>query len=55
MTPDERVGLLRQLFERGLASYMETFEVDRRVAVARIKAARRLGRRHSACARSNAD
>jgi hypothetical protein len=50
MTPDERVVLAVRLGEEGLASYVETHGVDRRTAVARIKATRRLGRRPSVCA-----
>jgi hypothetical protein len=50
MTPDERVRLAERLGEEGLASYMRTHGVDRRTAVARIKATRRLGRRPSASA-----
>jgi hypothetical protein len=36
------------LGEAGLLRYMEAHGVDRRTAIARIKAARRLGRRASA-------
>jgi len=50
MTPDERIRLAERLGEEGLASYMDAHRVDRRTAVARIKATRRLGRRPSACA-----
>jgi len=50
MTPDERVRVAERLGEEGLASYMDAQRVDRRTAVARIKATRRLGRRPSACA-----
>lgn len=55
MTPDERIGVVVRLREEGLASYMETHGVDRRTAVARIEATRRLGRRQSACAEADAD
>ena len=55
MTPDERLGLLLQLSVQGLQSYMDTFGIDRRTAVSRIKMTRQLGRRQSACAQSNAD
>lgn len=54
MTPDERVALAARLGEEGLASYLETHKLDRRTAVARIKATRRLGRRASACAAARA-
>ncbi|MGQ0733793.1 MAG: hypothetical protein ACT4QD_09075 [Acidobacteriota bacterium] len=50
MTPAERVALAERLGEDGVTSYMATHGVDRRAAIARIKATHRLGRRHSACA-----
>jgi hypothetical protein len=50
MTPDERVVLARQLGESDLRSYMINKGVDRQTAVAHVKQARRLGRRHSSCA-----
>lgn len=53
MTPGERVRLAVRLSEDGLASYMATHRVDRRAAVTRIKATRRLGRRFSACAEAD--
>ncbi|MBA2301249.1 MAG: hypothetical protein H0W08_01295 [Acidobacteria bacterium] len=49
MSPAERVALAHRLAEAGIAAYMLTHGIDRRTAVARIKATRRLGRRHSAC------
>jgi hypothetical protein len=55
MTADERIDLLGRLADEGLGTYMETFGVDRRTAVARIEATRRLGRRRSACADPDAD
>ncbi|MEQ1759953.1 MAG: hypothetical protein ABL986_16680 [Vicinamibacterales bacterium] len=48
MTPDERVALLGAMYEQGLTTYMLAQGVARSVAVARIKATRRLGRRPSA-------
>jgi hypothetical protein len=53
MTPAERVALAARLGEEGLASYMTLHRLDRRAAVARIKAARRLGRRPSASAEAD--
>lgn len=53
MTPDERVRLAERLSEEGLTSYIATHGIDRRTAVARIKATRRLGRRRSACAEAD--
>ena len=50
MTPDERVDLAFKLGEQGLAEYMVTRGVDRRTAISRIRATRRLGRRPSASA-----
>ena len=47
MTPDARVTLVRRLGEDGLASFMAAHRLDRRSAIARIKATRRLGRRQS--------
>jgi hypothetical protein len=47
MTPEERVALAMRLGEEGVASYMTTHGVDRRTAIARIKASRRAGRPHS--------
>ena len=49
-TPDARVRLAIRLSEDGLASFMATHGLDRRSAVARIKATRRLGRRPSVSA-----
>jgi hypothetical protein len=54
MTPAERVALAGRLGEEGLATYVATQDVDRQTARARIKAARRLGRRRSACADADA-
>ena len=50
MTPAERVDLAFKLGEQGLAEYMATHGVDRRTAISRIRATRRLGRRPSASA-----
>jgi hypothetical protein len=50
MTPGERVDLAFELGEQGLADYMATYGVDRRTAISRIRATRRLGRRPSASA-----
>jgi hypothetical protein len=50
MTPAERVALAERLGQEGLATYMATHGVDRRTAIARIKATHRIGRRFSACA-----
>ena len=50
LTPEARVRLAIRLSEDGLASFMATHGLDRRSAVARIKATRRLGRRPSASA-----
>lgn len=47
MTPAERVALALRLGEEGLATYMATHGVDRRTAIARIRATHRLGRRPS--------
>jgi hypothetical protein len=50
MTPAERVELALRLGEEGLADFMKLHDVDRRTALARIRATRRLGRRRSASA-----
>jgi hypothetical protein len=50
MTPAERVALAERLAEEGLASYIATHGLDRRTAIARIKATHRAGRRPSGCA-----
>jgi hypothetical protein len=50
LTPAERVALAARLGEEGLATYVTTHGVDRRIAIARIKATHRIGRRFSACA-----
>ena len=55
MTPDERVALALRLGEEGLATYMATHGLDRRTAVARIRATRRAGRRPSASDRDDGD
>jgi hypothetical protein len=47
MSPAEAIALARRLGEQGIAGYMVSHSVDRRTAIARIKAAHRLGRRHS--------
>jgi hypothetical protein len=49
MAVDERLALLKRLSDEGLTSYMALHGVDRRTAVERIKATRRLGRRPSSC------
>jgi hypothetical protein len=55
MTPAERVALAERLGEEGIAAYMATHAVDRRTAIARIKATHRLGRRHSPAAAADED
>ena len=50
LTPAERIQLAERLGEEGVASFVITQRVDRRTAIARIKATHRLGRRHSASA-----
>ena len=55
MTADERVALALRLCEDGLAAYIATHAVDRRTAVARIRATRRLGRRPSVSDHDDAD
>lgn len=47
MTPDARVSLALRLTEVGLANFMAAHQLDRRSAIARIKATHRLGRRPS--------
>jgi hypothetical protein len=53
MTPDERMALAARLGEEGLASYAAVYGLDRTEALARVKAARRLGRRRSASAEAD--
>jgi hypothetical protein len=53
LTPDERIRLVSRLGEEGIASYMSIHHVDRRTALARIKATRQLGRRRSAAAEAD--
>ena len=53
MTPAERVALAVRLGEEGLARHMETYGVDRRTALAQIKATRRLGRPRSVSAEAD--
>ena len=53
LTPQERVAVAERLAEEGLASFMRIHQIDRRTAIARIKATRRLGRRRSACAEAD--
>jgi hypothetical protein len=53
MTPDARVRLAIRLGEEGLASFMAAHRLDRRSAIARIKATRQLGRRPSRSADVN--
>ena len=55
MSPAERVALAQRLGEHGVAAYMTTHGVDRRTAIARIKATHRLGRRNSASAAADED
>ena len=50
MTPDARVRLAIRLSEDGLASFMAAHRLDRRSAIARIKATRQIGRRPSVSA-----
>ena len=50
MTPDERMALASRLGENGLVSIAAAHGLDRAAALARVKAARRLGRRRSASA-----
>jgi hypothetical protein len=50
MTPDARVQLAIQLADEGLIAFMAAHGLDRRAAIARITATRRLGRRPSASA-----
>jgi hypothetical protein len=47
LTPDARVSLAIRLGEDGLSSFMAAHQLDRRSAIARIKATRQLGRRPS--------
>jgi hypothetical protein len=55
MTPAQRVALVLRLSEEGLASYMATYGFDRRTAIDRIRATRRLGRRPSVSADADDD
>jgi hypothetical protein len=50
MTPEARVALAARLGEEGLSTFMAAHRLDRRSAVARVKATRRLGRRPSGSA-----
>jgi len=54
MTVDERVAIAARLGEEALAIYMSAHSVDRRTAIARIKATRHLGRYRSASAEADA-
>jgi hypothetical protein len=47
LSPAEAIALARRLGEQGIAAYMVAHGVERRTAIARIKATHRLGRRHS--------
>jgi hypothetical protein len=47
MTPAARVSLAIRLSEEGLARFMAAHGLDRQSAIARIKAAHRVGRRPS--------
>jgi hypothetical protein len=47
LTPAERIGLAERLGEESIVMYMALHAVDRRTAIARIDASRRLGRRPS--------
>lgn len=53
LSPAARVALAMRLAEDGLRTYMATHRVERRTALARIKATRRLGRRRSASAEAD--
>jgi hypothetical protein len=53
MTPDARVQLAVRLGEQGLEAFMSAHNLARGAAIARIKATRRLGRPHSACAEAD--
>jgi hypothetical protein len=44
-----------RLREEGIASYMATHGLDRRTAIARVRATRRVGRRPSASANADDD
>lgn len=50
MTPAERIALARRLGDEGIAAYMASHGVDRRTAIAKIKATHQVGRRPSRCA-----
>jgi hypothetical protein len=50
LSPAERIQLAEQLGRQGIESFTITQRVDRRTAIARIKATHRLGRRHSTSA-----
>jgi hypothetical protein len=50
LSPAERIAIAEKLREDGIASYMTAHGVDRALAVKRIKATHRLGRRASASA-----
>jgi hypothetical protein len=47
LSPAERIAIAVRLADEGVASYMLTHGVERAVAIERIKATRRLGRRPS--------
>ena len=50
MTPEQRTALAIRLGEAAIDTYMAAEAVDRRTAIYRIRATRRLGRRRSAAA-----
>jgi hypothetical protein len=47
MTPAERIALAERLGEESIVLYMAAEKVDRRTAIARLEASRRVGRRPS--------
>ena len=47
MTPDERVALILELRDRGLAAVMAARDIDLDTAITEIKRSRRIGRRYS--------
>ena len=47
LSPAERIAMALRLADEGIASYILTQGVDRAVAIKRIKATHRLGRRAS--------
>jgi hypothetical protein len=47
LTPAQRIALAERLGEESIALFMAAQNVDRRTAVARLEAGRRVGRRRS--------